>query len=170
MNLTTLRKSFHRFNSSTLTGAKKDKSSEMTVCPFSLFITHWFQIKYKQKFQHFHILSIKTAIFVDSSWFLQTTSIKTAIFMDSKRLCTFDPYAAVVRFSRNRADDNTCHEKGNDSLPHHRRCCPQQGSDNAGRRLCHNKDWTSWKLGFPDDWAGIRADRIVALVKVDTEG
>ena len=34
MNLTTLRKSFHRFNSSTLTGAKKDKSSEMTVCPF----------------------------------------------------------------------------------------------------------------------------------------
>ena len=60
--------------------------------------------------------------------------------MDSKRLCTFDPYAAVVRFSRNRADDNTCHEKGNDSLPHHQRCCPQQGSDNAGRRLCHNKD------------------------------
>ena len=38
---------------------------------------------FKPKSRHFHILSIKTALFVDSSSFLQTPSIKTAVFMDS---------------------------------------------------------------------------------------
>ena len=54
---------------------------------FFWFLHHVIE-SFEPKFRHFHILSIKTALFVDSSWILQTLSIKTAIFMDSKRLCT----------------------------------------------------------------------------------
>ena len=72
-------------------------SSKMQVLDFQtlaffffLFAPHLHHViePFKPKSRHFHILSIKTALFVDSSSFLQTPSIKTAIFMDSKRLCT----------------------------------------------------------------------------------
>ena len=43
---------------------------------------------FKPKFRHFHILSIKTALFVDKPQLLMVPSMKTAIFVDSKRFCT----------------------------------------------------------------------------------
>ena len=63
-----------------------------------------------------------------------------------------DPYSAVVRFSRVRADDNPYYERGNDGLYNYRRLCPQQGSDNAGG------GYATIKIELPANWDALMAE------------
>ena len=81
----------------TITGLRLRVPNKMQVLDFQTLVFFFFLFaprlhhrmeSFKLKSRHFHILSIKTALFVDKPQLLMVPSMKTAIFVDSKRFYT----------------------------------------------------------------------------------